>query len=285
MNIEQLKNRKCINHMDYVISDHCNLNCKGCRTFASIAKGWNVSVKQFLDDMKELKRIGFSDDLILSFFGGDPLVHPCIEVLIKLCNFNVGMLTNGKGILYKKQSFFDIIKRKNITITISYYKYSNINYDKVFKILNDNCINYANVDDNDDMYNKCEDNGVRVKKDWLLSRIDPNGNYDKQYQFDNCHSMYPIVRDGKLYKCTIFNVKALNRFNVNIELKENEDYLVLKKIKDKQELEEWLFSNTALDTCKYCGSDLLGCYNETIQWTTTERKSNEWIIDYEYVKK
>lgn len=47
-------NRQMIQHLDYHLTTHCNLNCKGCSTFSPIAKEWFAEVNSCREDMKAL---------------------------------------------------------------------------------------------------------------------------------------------------------------------------------------------------------------------------------------
>jgi molybdenum cofactor biosynthesis enzyme MoaA len=44
-------------YLEFHLTDHCNLNCKGCSHFCSIANENYLSMESFLKDMKRLSEI------------------------------------------------------------------------------------------------------------------------------------------------------------------------------------------------------------------------------------
>lgn len=273
-------------YINYAVSSHCNLKCYGCRTHSAIAKAWNVSAKQFIEDMNELCRLGFNNDnLSLSFFGGDPLVHPGIETLIKLCKYPLGITTNGKGLLTLPNSFFETCRKHNVGIAISFYVHSDIDYKRILERCDKFKVKISNADDSERMINKQEIDGKYCKDRFIISRNDPMGRYDQEEQYEHCCSIYPIIQDGKLFKCVIHNVTALNeKFGTDFKLIPNEDYLILKNINNMQEIYDWF--NRSITFCKYCGSDgLEGSrnHNEMTVWKPSTFSRTEWIIDSESI--
>lgn len=258
---------------NYTVTLHCNLNCKGCRLFSPIQDKYEISMKQVLEDIKNLKRIGFSDkNLSLNLFGGEPLIHRGIESIIRVIPFNLGLLTNAKFLQKNTPSLFKTLKSKNIKPCISYYPNSRINYDLVHKNLDMYNIEHVNVQ----QYSAVKVN--EYKDTFIISRIDTQGRYNTIEQFDNCKSFMPMIFEGKLFKCHIFSLKALEKFDFKYDLVKHKDYIELSDINNIAEIREFL--KDPCEFCRYCGSDGVNGsknINEEIKWTFSKREKSEWF--------
>lgn len=273
---DYIKNIKDSFEFNYVLTTHCNLNCKGCRTCASISKPYEVSMKQVLEDIKNLKRIGFNNNnLSLTLFGGEPLLHKGIETILEIMPFRLGLLTNGKVLEKDRPSLFNALKKRNLNPGVSYYLNSDIDYDKVHNNLSKYNLKSLNFDTE---FNCIKD--YTYKQKFIMSMYDPKGRYNLQEQLNNCKSFFPCIFEGKLFPCMVHNVpNALNyKFGTDFKFEENKDYLVLSKIKDIEEIKTFL--NSEFPFCKFCGSD--GCEgsqncNHLEDWSKTKREITEWI--------
>jgi len=64
------------------LTDHCNLNCKGCTHFSNIAKPAFADVEQFECEFKQLATI-FSEITEIYLLGGEPLLHPRLTEFLR----------------------------------------------------------------------------------------------------------------------------------------------------------------------------------------------------------
>lgn len=48
--------RNNIQHLDYHLTTHCNLNCKGCSVFSPIAKEWFAAPEEFKKEIEALRK-------------------------------------------------------------------------------------------------------------------------------------------------------------------------------------------------------------------------------------
>ena len=277
---EYLKTHNSIT-INYAVVSHCNLQCIGCRVHAPIAPKWFVSDQQYGLDINNLIRLGFTkQNLILGYFGGEPLLHPRLANFIQYNPFRSSITTNGKALLNMPINFWAVLSLYKVPLYISIYNRSHIDYIKIFKLAKQYGIEIHNVDDSPDMVNKEQVGGRPSKNHFIISRNDPEGRYNIDEQFKHCQSIYPIIQEGKLYKCIVHNITALNtNFGTNFKLIEGEDYLVLDNIKNKEEIFNWLVK--PMPFCKYCGSDeTTGSYNhnEYVLWEPSMKKANEWLI-------
>lgn len=64
--------------MDYFeihLVEHCNLKCKACDNYSSIAEEEYLDIENFENDMKRMREL-FSGIQLIRLLGGEPLLHP-----------------------------------------------------------------------------------------------------------------------------------------------------------------------------------------------------------------
>lgn len=54
--VSKLLPRKGLQHLDYHLTTHCNLNCKGCSVFSPIAKEWFAAPEEFKKEIEALRK-------------------------------------------------------------------------------------------------------------------------------------------------------------------------------------------------------------------------------------
>ena len=62
------------------VTDHCNLNCKGCSHYAPIADGFYISLEELEEYYNIIKSRGLIFFSTLRLMGGEPLLH---HILLK----------------------------------------------------------------------------------------------------------------------------------------------------------------------------------------------------------
>jgi ABC-2 type transport system ATP-binding protein len=267
---------KDIFKFDYAIVTHCNLNCVGCRMFAPINDKHFVKIEDYVKDIREIRRI-FGDKFEVALFGGEPLLHPNITEIIMNTDGNLGISTNGLLLKtkYRDKNFMRALLLKHVGISYSnYVREMGSEMKHVENMYRSKGVPVFNMD-NEYACNYFTENGVKAKTHFLLSRLNPQGTYDKCKQFLGCNSLFPIVFEGKIYPCTIPFVKSLQKFGFNHEPKEGIDYLVLKDVKDKREILDFCFN--PIDFCRYCGSDFEDAPNEVVPWRKSKKERGEWL--------
>lgn len=70
--------------IDVHITDHCNLNCKGCGHFSSISQPYGMSLEEMEIACKKLKPILHKFSNSIHLMGGEPLLHPEVEGIMSL---------------------------------------------------------------------------------------------------------------------------------------------------------------------------------------------------------
>ena len=107
----------------YEIVHHCNLNCKWCDHCSPIADEEYVTVEQFTKDL-ELVNDKFSDVFFVAIMGGEPLMHPNLDLIIKsarniLPKSSIKIYTNGLLLSSFKKDFWHLLRQNKITIVLT----------------------------------------------------------------------------------------------------------------------------------------------------------------------
>lgn len=258
--------------IDVHVVEHCNLNCKGCSHFSSIAKPEFLDIQAYEKALPHLARIEKSIGQI-QLLGGEPLLHPQLSELIKITkaylpNTNINIVTNGVLLvseqkLKEREDFIDACKTNDVLIKIS--RYPGVNYEAVEDNLRKAGIKFIFFGD------KRKDSG------WSKFPLYINGfkhisNQLKFLKLTRCGSFNCLQLVGnKIYPCChVAYVRHLNNFfNLKFEIKEG-DYVDVTKIKRSLPVRKLLFMSTPF--CKYCGKG----YTRSL-WAKTAKKKEEWI--------
>ena len=245
------------------IVDHCNLNCASCNHFSPLAEPWEISLKDFEEqliiannNLKNIKR--------LIILGGEPTLHSNLLGISKIArkifpNANetsVEILSNGVNI-------DQIIKNKNdfkeLNILFSFCSYPG--YTKYLEI--------EKIKDISNYFN------TRVESCQTL--VDPEGSQDYVNNFFNCYK-YKLpcftLKNNRLYICPFSaHIEHFDKkLNNNIPLVEGIDYLNIKEINKNMDIvHQFCFSPKKI--CAYCESKsnyhiFHKSYKDTKEYTT-----------------
>lgn len=250
--------KKHIPLIEYHLTNHCNLNCKGCAHFAPIAEPWFADINKYKNDMEELSSKVVVDELIL--FGGEPLLHPNIsEFLVEsrkiLPNTKISVLTNGLLVLERISELKDVFVQNDILLDVTCYPID-VKYQFMLKLLKAFGVKYR-------VYNDLEP--IKTLRKHTLSHERKENNWDCLM----IRSKSVQLKDGKLYICPlqayidIFNKFFNENFNVN-----DECILDLYKATDEEIFNMYFHKNSF---CEYCREPI-----EKNKYSTSKKEKSEW---------
>lgn len=182
--------------IQYHVTRHCTLRCAHCGTESQAGKQkpWNVDIDLYKRDLRKIAEIFDLHELIL--IGGEPLLHPQIDELVKFAKENqvarvITVVTNGQ--LLEKQS--DIFYQYIDNIRVSVYQNVNIDYAKISAFVQEKTKTYTNA------LLRMDD-----RREFRIMQAEPDPARDTQHIFETCEcsitSDNPTVWDGRYYKCT-----------------------------------------------------------------------------------
>lgn len=247
-----------IDSIETHIVDHCNLNCRGCTHFATLAPKKFININNFINDIKEL-----SSKISLNRFrlmGGEPLLHPDIVSFIeesrkyfehtKLC-----LVTNGMLLPKMSGKFWDALRENNVQLDITKYP-----------PLKDKFSDYLDLCDKH--YVKVGDIHV-ANSFWFI--LNPKGDSNMEHSFNMCtQRTCKNLRNGKLAHCpTTVYIDFYNKyycknipFNKGIDIYSNSAKDIIS------------FLNKPVETCKFC-IDQSKPWHRSL-WKKTSYDENEW---------
>lgn len=249
------------------ITSHCNLNCKCCSQFSSIADEEYIDLEKMKQDFKRLGEIFNGEASRIYLIGGEPLLHPKIKECMKIARAyfqkgKISVFTNGLLLLKQDKGFWDICKENNISIIVTKYPIS-IDYKKIVEKVKEEKIEIIFFGESEDF------------KYMTNLGLDIEGKQDINRSFSNCGEANNCIKlkDGKLFTCT--RPAAIYKFNKffgeNLEVTEK-DYIDIYKEKSKEDILKKLAN--PIPFCRYC--NILG-ERKAMKWGQTEKKIEEWL--------
>lgn len=184
-------------YIEYHVSDHCNLNCRGCVHFSPLAGSEYFPIFDHVEkDLRQLKKIVPYIDTI-RILGGEPFLNPELSRYMKITReiypyANISVVTNG--LLLGSCDFFDDFVKYCINIDISLYKPLISRVGEMLKML--------------------QERGIAVSISEPIEEfsyaLDKSGGHARFARRHNCSC--PNLYEGGLYVCPIIAyVKYFNR--------------------------------------------------------------------------
>lgn len=251
------------------LSEHCNLNCKGCDHFSPLAKPEFANFDNFSKDMERMSKLFDGEAQTIHLLGGEPLLNKEIikylsktrECFKKEELTEIKIITNGILLNSMTDSFWKSCSDNKITVSVTKYPLE-LNYSKMTetaKSFNVDFEFYDNTDKEQIWYN------IRLK---MKGNKDPKRSYFKCFLANNC----VMLKNGKLYTCTLVpNIEHFNKyFKKNLQIS-NRDYIDIYKAKDKEEIFEFL--TNPIPFCRYCNPDEK---DYSLKWEKSEKDIREW---------
>lgn len=249
-------------HFDIHLTDHCNLNCKGCVHFSCLCKPWFIDPEQFSAQMKAMAEKVKVEQIFL--LGGEPLLHPQIADLVRRARIpfpdtRICVVTNGLLVMKMDEEFWRAMAETGTVLICGGYPVS------LPKI---------------DIEKRASEYGVRLE--WTAESgrfykvpIDFTGSQDPKDSFLRCGGITncPLYKDGRLYPCAYPPyVRAFTeRFGID-ELAESRADSISIADSTSEEIAE--FMRHPIPFCRYCDFD----HFEEYKWDRTDRSIDEWTV-------
>ena len=246
------------------LTDHCNLNCKGCSHFAPIAKKYFLSENELILTLKRINRFG--DNVVKEFclMGGEPLLHPNLLKLLQLCReylpvLPIKIISNGLLIMELDDIIWETCSKLGISVEITCYPIA-YNYENLISYLQNKGVNAKLYVDRRD--------GV-----FRADVLNPKGENNIELNYARCRigGIFPQVKNGKLFRCaTAANIFIINNaFDKDFKYTSN-DFLNLSDVINDDEIIEFLSSPSSF--CKYCDLE----FQHFEKWSISKHSPSEW---------
>jgi len=254
--------RPVLYHFEIHITDHCNLNCKGCAHFSSLCKPTFADLATFREDMDRMAAL-FSRVEEIYLMGGEPLLHPDVASFVRAGRASfprsrICLMTNGTLVTRMTPDVWNALAETGVVLLCDSYPIG------------------LPVEEIDRL---AREHGATVE--WTVPReeffkipIDRAGGHDmaasfRRWQgFNNC----PIVRDGRLYPCAYVAYADVFRSTFGISgLQVSErDSISIRDEPDPDTVMEFLMD--PVPWCSNCDMDSRVFYT----WGRSKRELSEW---------
>jgi MoaA/NifB/PqqE/SkfB family radical SAM enzyme len=267
---EKLNKRSHLELM-VALTDHCNLNCKGCDHFSCLAQEHFLEITSFERDFARLSELTQGKEVFESIrlFGGEPLLYPppVLNDIIKIArnyfkHTKIYILTNGTLLLKQSEEFWINCRENSTAIYITHYPIK---------------LDIAGIRDMAKKYRvelSFYDNGNVLKTMWKIP-FDIVGKNNATESFKMCHLANGGCNlvDGKIYGCQyVAHIPVFNRyFNQNFEVS-SEDYIDIYAVKNVDEIFDFMCKPKPF--CRYCNVKEIQL---GIKWDISKKEMSEWI--------
>lgn len=252
--------------LEFVVSDYCNLNCKGCTHYSPLAPKEFESLEQLERNAAHLGRIssGGKDLDSVYIIGGEPLLYPGLPQAMNILrqyfpNCRILLFTNGLALPRMTEDFWASAHENNITAAITRYPVK-FDYDAAIKLCADKGV-------------ACEVFGDRTLKDsFFRFGLDPTKSQNRHLSHFKCYNYGCIsVIGDRIYPCSISGCAGhLNKAAGNIFTHEAGDYLEVEEVKSLKQIKR--LRDRPVPFCAYCKMP-----PDTVPYGPSKRDISEWI--------
>lgn len=251
-------------HIEFNLTDFCNLNCKGCTHYSPLAPAEFVSPAGLEEAMRIVGGIKGAGKLREVFLlGGEPLLYPDVKRAVELArqyfpHAAVKLFTNGLLLGKMDGEFWEACRNAGCVIALTRYPLK-VDYDRIEAL--------------------CHDRGVEVEvfgdrgmdNSFFKFPLDPAKGQNGRLAHFRCYSYGCLTVDGgKVFPCSQSAcVGHLNRrFGTDFRW-EKGDYIDLKDLKSVRQLRR--LRNRPVPFCSYCKP------LEVVAYGASRRAATEWL--------
>jgi len=247
------------------LTDHCNLNCKGCTHFSNIAKPSFADPVQFADEFGRLSRI-FSGITEIYLLGGEPLLHPRVTEFLEIARrclpgSRINLMSNGVLVPRMPEEFWRAMRDNDIWLVCDLYPIG-LKVDEIEALARAHGVQLEWTDE---------------RGEFFKLPIDPKGSQDATASFQGCGGLNncPILRDGRLYPCAYaaYSDLLIERFGLPALEPTEADSISIGGESAPWEIFDFLCR--PVPWCRFCDVDHVSTY----AWARSDRTLAEWTCE------
>lgn len=251
-------------HLEFNLTDYCNLNCKGCSHYSPLATAEFEGLASLENSMKAISGIRNARKIReIYLIGGETLLYPSIKTAMRLAKkyfpwTRISIFTNGLMIPKMDEDFWEICRETGCVMAITRYPVK-FDYDRVEAICLENGVQY-------EIFGDRSQEGTFFK-----FPLDTKKKQNGWLSHFRCFSFGCITVDqGRIFPCSqAACIGHLNRrFRTDFSW-EKGDYIKVENLKDFRQLLR--LRNRPIPFCRYCKKI------ETTKYGPSKRTVNEWI--------
>lgn len=250
------------------VTDHCNLNCKGCYHFSPLASESCLSTEEFERDFEQMHRLCGDRVSRITLLGGEPLLHPQIIDFFYIARRYFGkseieLLTNGTLLNRMDERFWDACVENRIHVSCTKYPVQ-VDYDALEQISKkyDIHITYHN------------DTGAG-EKTLIKYPFDLSGTQPIEWNYEHCTRSNRCItlKHGRIFTCPMAAHAHLAKdyFGLDMELSD-QDSIDIYSAEKFEDITEFLVR--PIPFCRYCN---LKVKPEQQEWGVSVKDMSEWF--------
>ena len=249
-----------LEYLEFHLTDHCNLDCKGCSHYSPLAPPHYADLHQYEMDMQRLKQL-FTNIKKIRLMGGEPLLHenPTSFITVTRAAFpkaDIRFVTNGILLPKASAEFWNVCRSTNTTIDISVYP----------------PLKHA-----EDLRTLCKSKHVNLNMSKVIETFtawhNPKGDSDKQKSFNICRSknFCPNLKEGRIYTC--YMTAYIHYFNNISDYQIEADKGI--NIHSQIMFGSWILKqlNKPIETCRWCSYD-----HAPFSWSISNKTPDDWDV-------
>lgn len=252
-----------LSNVELHLTDHCNLNCKGCGHFSPIASPYYASINQHELDMRRLSHL-FKNIRTIRLMGGEPLLHPDAASFIAVTRrlfplADIRFVTNGILLTNAPDAFWMTCRDTHTVIDMTVYPPLRSRIE--------------------DLQSLCMSKGVSLnprEMDLFHAHMNLSGSSDERSTFAACRStlFYPFLKNGRLYHCAW--PALIHYFNewFDYDIPADAGIDIYSSFLSGRRVLQLL--NKPIASCKYCTFDI-----GTFPWTKSAKMLSEWDAEFQ----
>lgn len=270
------------------IVEHCNLNCKQCDHYSTLAEEEYLDINSYKKDCERLSELFGGEMLFIALLGGEPLLNPQITEFMRITReaFPVGeikIVTNGVLLPSMPENFWEACKIYDVEISPTCYPIK-LDYVGLKKLADSKGVKYT-------LEKSVQNTQAKkfAKKYSIYSK--GAGGIDLAFEhFISCGQavVCTVLKDGKMYPCpeAAYASHLKKYFNLDIQLS-GRDGVDIYSVNSGYELLEKV--SRPIPFCAYCDATP----NDkaiTSDWGISKKDRYEWLAfsftedDMQYLK-
>ena len=251
-------------HLEFIVTDYCNLNCRGCTHYSPLARKEFVAIDELKRDMAHLGAVCGSEVKDVYLIGGETLLYPQLDEAMDALRGSfpsqrLYVFTNGLILGRMDDGFWESARRNKAIIAITRYPVK-FDYDAVEAL--------------------CAQKGVEVRvfgdrrqaDTFFRFALDPEGRQNKYVSHFKCYNRGCVsVVDGYVYPCSISAcIKHLNRTGETKFEHRRGDRIAVGDVRSAAQIKR--LRDHAVPFCSYCKNP-----PKTVAYGLSKREISEWV--------
>lgn len=250
--------------LEFILSDYCNLNCKGCTHYSPLAAKEFEPLDTLNRDAEHLGRTVGADIADVYLIGGETLLYPHLPEAMDIVRRHfpaskISLFTNGLLLPKMNDDFWEATRRNNIVIAITIYPIP-FDYDAALATCDSHGATYEIFGDR------------TLEGSFLRFSLDPAKRHNPRIAHFKCFNRGCIsVVNGKVYPCSISAcVDHLNRACATDFKHLPGDMLDITDITDIRQIKN--LRDRPVPFCGYCNPN-----PSPTDYGPSKRDPREWV--------